>query len=373
MNKYIYRIILAIYMVLIFAYIMIMSNGSLGDKEAFLVIALLPLFPIVFVIQFCIHFGTDNIIIQKFSYLFCYSALFILAAFFFLRKWLLLEFKDSENIQYKKVKKLLLLASAFLIPLHFYTYSQSIFADPDIIEYQKRLDLVPINMKKIKIENYKETPFSMWGSELPIGLIVEFDLVGENQTHLFTDFSYGYVSSAIGGGYSASRGSRCLPYDVKMETYKNSLDEKFQRPFFRDHFLLIDKYKNHIVFLCYNPFVKKNGNDNKKLFLMIEKSKELMRDAKEIAEDRRRQSSEENISVKAEIRSAELEGINKDLSSVFVQSVPKSSLIFNKNFWLNQTEHNLEKYLIASGYRDCSNDEEYKTNKNYQFFCEKTP
>ena len=360
MNKYIFRFIFAIYMLLIFA---IISHGNLVDKRFFFQIALLPLFPFVFfIIPLFVEFGTDNVIIKEFAYFFCFSALLMLALFFFLRKWLLVEFQDSEDIQYKKVKKLLLLASAFLIPLHFFTYTQSILADQSVIEYQKKLDLVPIDMRSIKIENYQETPFTMWGSQLPVGLKVEFDLVGGNQQNLLVSLRYIYFSKHIKSSYSESRGNICIPYDSTIEIHKRSLDARYQRERLANHFLLTNSQSNHVTFLCDNPFFLRAIYGSDGPYFVINKSEELIRDAKDVAEDKNLKDEKENVVAKIIVNDVDYNGISKDLSSVFLKSVPENSLLFNKNFWLNQTERDLEPYLLASG---CSKEE------NYKFFCEK--
>jgi hypothetical protein len=288
--------------------------------------------------------------------------------YFALSDWLKSEFPDIQNITRKKLGK-------FIIP---FSILPALIASPFLIgDYQKvqkkkaaEEELVPIDMDKIRIENYKETPFYQWGSKSPVGLQVEFDLVGENQAQLFIDLEYSYLSKNMyNQGSSSSHGSICLSYDAAMEAARTNLGGKFIDTYFKKNFLLMAPSRNHVTFICDSPFILRNLNGDENFLLWLNNDPELIKDAEEAAKNEISQDVRENITVLLGVRSVEVGG--EALSFLFTRDVPKNSLIFNKNFWLNQTERNLGVHLIAGGYSDCSDHPKYKGRKGY--FCKKAP
>lgn len=140
---------------------------------------------------------------------------------------------------------LLLAISVGLFPWMFHK-------DPQQEKEQKQQLLKtmrPINFDLLKIENYKETPFTRWGSQVPLGIFIEFDLSGEYLNELHLDFSYFKIMNE-----DLILSGNCIPENAEIKHSKKIAKGVYRRQY-DDSYTLSDSASNHITYKCYTNYL----------------------------------------------------------------------------------------------------------------------
>lgn len=197
----------------------------------------------------------------------------------------------------------------------------------EIKEYSHQTELT-VSTDKLRIENYQEEPFHEWNSQEPVGVRVQFDLVGAGQKDQFLG-SLMYGVSGYGG---MNLYSQCIPDDSAMEEQKKN----FKKGFYQSY-LLIQPDRNRLIYKCYSPLFSKFFTD----FGYIcphKNAKGLLNNPPT--------NIDGELSVM--VSGAEEGAKHKRLDGILKRDIPENSLLYSAEFWL-RAELQYNKVTLPEG------------------------
>lgn len=326
MNKYIYRIIFASFLLLCFV--------DLPLAGGLLRVAGLALLPFLLIFYFFVGSITGqpsnpfgdisplNSLIVNVSI----SAAVLFLLYWFLRAWLAAELRAKPDELKAKATKVYTYAYLCLAALALISLVG--FSVPAVKKYSTGMAMVPVDAGALKIENYEETPFYEWGSRVPVGVTLEFDLVGEGQQNLVVNH---FLNGT--GEYRPT----CFTNDPAMEEAKRRSPGTFN---YLNSYLLQNTSRNRIKYKCYSPVFAKMvaghyyymcpSDDTDRLSVTMEPSEVYMK-----------------------LEGQSREAVSKDISAVIRRGIPRNSHLYDTAFWMN-ADAQYDKITLPAGHSICT-------------------
>lgn len=334
MNKYIYRFIFASLCILCF-----LGSPAIYQFLGIAAIASLPFILLFYELIGSITgqpsnvFGGDVSPLNELIYIIALICVCVALLYWFFSSWARAELQDRpEEFQAKVTIGLrvffLGLAAWFIIPAVSYSI-------PKMKDFSHSEQMTHVDADELRIENYKETPIHLWNSTEPVGVRVEFDLVGNGQQGLMTS-SFNYKVQA-GGGLNLY--GQCLTDDPQMEALKKS--REVGKTDMYQSYLLQNPDRNRMVYKCYSPLFLKFAL--RYVYICPHENAEALLSAM----PRIRKAS-----LSMYIDSTESGSRVRHLDAILERDIPKQTLLLNPAFWL-KAELQFDKVTLPEGDTIC--------------------